>query len=114
MRIKRGTTKLKHRKNVLTKAKGYRFKRAKKERLAHDAILHAGQRAFGDRRKKKGDFRRLFTVRLNAGLREHKLSYSVFIGMLKKQNIALNRKVLSEIAAQEPEAFARLVAAVQK
>lgn len=113
-RVKRGVTKLKHRKNVLAKAKGYRFKRGKKERLAHDAILHAGQNAFNDRRKKKGDFRRLFTIRLNAALRTHDISYSKFIGALKTKNILLNRKVLSEIAAEAPETFARIVESVKK
>lgn len=107
-RVKRGTTKLKHRKNTLARTKGMRGRIKSKERGANEALAHAGNHAFNDRRKKKGDFRRLWTVRLNAAVREHGFSYSGFIAALKAQNIALNRKVLSEIAADDPSAFARI------
>lgn len=93
--------------------KGFRFSRGNKERAARDAIHHAGNHAFAHRRRKKSDFRRLFTVRLNGALRAHGISYSKFIDMLHKKNVALDRKVLSEIAAQAPEAFARIIADVQ-
>lgn len=75
-----------------------------------DGLLHAGAYAFAHRRDKKGDFRRLWNVRINAALKEHGISYSKFMGALKKKNIAVNRKMLSEMAAVSPEAFKRLVA----
>lgn len=99
----------KRRKNVLKRAKGYRGIRSKKERFAHEAILHAGKYAFNHRRDKKTDFRQLWIVRLNAAVREngHK-SYSTFINKLKKSGIQLDRKVLSQFAAEHPETFARI------
>ena len=99
----------KHRKNVLARAKGYRGLRSKKERYAHEALLHAGKYAFAHRRDKKNDFRRLWIVRLNAAVRMNGLqSYSTFINKLKKGNIELDRKVLSELASENPEIFARI------
>lgn len=108
-RVKRGTTSLKTRKNVLKRVKGYRFGRSTKERLAREAIAHAGNHAFAHRRRKKGDFRRLFTVKLNAALRPLDTTYSKFIDVLKKKNVTLDRKVLSQIAQDEPETFKRIV-----
>lgn len=113
VRVKRGTTSLKTRKNVLKRVKGYRFGRSKKERQAREAIAHAGNHAFAHRRKKKGDFRRLWTVRLNAALRPLGFSYSRFIDALKKKNIALDRKVLSQIAHEQPDTFKRIVDSVR-
>jgi len=107
-RVKRGTTKLKHRKNVLAQTKGFRGNLHKKERQANEALSHAGNHAFNDRRKKKGDFRRLWTVRLNAAVRGHGFSYSKFIDALKKKNVALDRKVLADIAENNPESFERV------
>ena len=108
-RVKRGVIKLKRRKNVLAMTKGYRLNRRSKEAAAKEAIRHAGANAFEGRRDKKGDFRRLWNVRINAALRENGSTYSKFIGALKKKNIELNRKVLSEIADQNPETFKRIV-----
>lgn len=108
-RVKRGTTKLKRRRNILKQAKGYRFGRSKKERQASEALMHAGAHAFAHRRDKKNDFRRLWNVRINAAVRPFELSYSVFIGMLKKKESVLNRKMLSEIAQEHPESFERIV-----
>lgn len=88
--------------------KGYRFARSKKERAAREAIVHAGKYAFAHRRDKKNDFRRLWNVRINAGLGET-LSYSKFIGALNKKKILVNRKMLAELAEKSPETFARLV-----
>lgn len=113
VRVKRGTTSLKTRKNVLARVKGYNFGRSKKERQAYEAISHAGAHAFAHRRKKKGDFRQLWTVRLNAALRPLGFSYSVFIDTLTKKGITLNRKVLSEIAHESPESFQRIVETVK-
>jgi large subunit ribosomal protein L20 len=107
-RVKKGVNALKTRRNILKQVKGYRFGRSTKEKQAYEAISHAGAYAFAHRRDKKGDMRRLFNVRINAGLGED-MSYSKFMGALKKHNLPLNRKVLSEIAAASPEAFARIV-----
>jgi large subunit ribosomal protein L20 len=112
-RVKRGTTALKRRRNVLAQTKGYRFGRSTKERMAHEAIAHAGSSAFAHRRDKKNDFRRLWSVRINASLRALGLSYSTFIGSLKKKEIELDRKVLSQIAHDHPQTFGRIVTQVK-
>ncbi len=104
-RVKKGVNALKYRRNLLKMAKGYRFGRSTKERQAQEAILHAGSYAFAHRRDKKGDFRKLWTVKLNAALRPLGMSYSKFIGDLKKSDIRLNRKVLSELAHGRPKVF---------
>lgn len=114
-RVKKGVHALKTRRNILKQVKGYRFGRSTKERQAYEAISHAGAYAFAHRRDKKGDMRRLFNVRINAGLgikNEEGISYSKFIGNLKKQGIALDRKILSQIAAEAPEVFKKIVAKV--
>jgi large subunit ribosomal protein L20 len=111
-RVKKGVNALKTRRNILSQVKGYRFGRSKKEKQAYEAIAHAGTYAFAHRRDKKGDFRRLWNVRLNSVLHANGLSYSKFIGSLKKSNILINRKMLSEIAASKPETFSRLVSKI--
>ena len=108
-RVKRGTTSLKRRRNVLRRVKGYRFGRSTKERQAHEAIAHAGKYAFAHRKKKKGDFRRLWQVKINAASRAAGLSYSAFMNALKKNNIALDRKTLALFAEKRPETFARIM-----
>jgi len=113
-RVKRGTTKLKHRRNILARTKGMRGNIHKKERAANQALAHAGNFAFNDRRKKKGVFRALFNVRLNAALRQNGTTYSKFIHILTEKNIALNRKMLSTIAKDAPESFERIVKEAQK
>ena len=112
-RVKKGVNALKTRRNVLKMTKGYRHGRSTKERQAYEAISHAGVYAFAHRRDKKGDMRRLWNVRLNAAVREHGFSYSKFIGALKKKGMVINRKMLSEIAAGNPESFKRIVASVK-
>ncbi len=96
---------MKRRRNILEDAKGFRFGRSKKEIEARVALTKAGVYAFAHRRDKKADFRALWQTRLSAGLAPFELSYSKFIGMLKKKNIAINRKMLAELAASEPKAF---------
>jgi large subunit ribosomal protein L20 len=114
-RVKGGMISAKRRRNVLAQVKGYRFGRSKKERMAKEAISHAGKYSFAHRRDKKNDFRKLWNVRISAGLSmlaaegTKALSYSRFIGNLKKANVALNRKVLSELAADYPGAFETIV-----
>lgn len=108
-RVKKGVNALKTRRNILKRAKGYRHARSKKERAAYEALVHAGSHAFAHRRDKKNDFRRLWNVRINAAIRENGLSYSKFIGALKKANIGLDRKILSGLAQDNPETFKRVL-----
>ena len=108
-RVKRGVIKLKRRKNTLAKTKGYRFGRSTKEAAARDAIRHAGAYAFAHRRDKKGDMRTLWNTKINAGVRTFNLSYSKFIDALKKKGIGLDRKVLADLAENNPETFERVV-----
>lgn len=89
-------------------AKGYKWGRKSKERSAKDALAHAGRHAFAHRRRKKGDMRRLWNVQVNAAAREHGVSYSKLMGALKKKNVALNRKMLAELAEYHPEIFAKV------
>ena len=112
-RVKRGVMAMKHRRNVLKAAKGYRFGRSKKEVEAKVALRHAGAYAFAHRKDKKTDARRLFTVRLNAALRPLGITYSVFINKATLKNIQLDRKVLSQMAMENPETFARIVEQVK-
>jgi large subunit ribosomal protein L20 len=109
-RVKGGVNSAKRRRNILTRAKGYRHGRSTKVRLAKESLVHAGKNAFDHRKDKKGDYRSLWIVRLNAAIRENGYkSYSTFIAGLKKQDIQLDRKVLSEFAAEHPEIFTRIV-----
>ncbi len=96
---------MKRRRNVLRQTKGFRWGRKSKERLAKEALLHAGVHRFQDMRKKKRNFRKLWQIKINAATREHGMSYSVFINKLKKTNIGLNRKILAELAEHHPEVF---------
>ena len=107
-RVKRGTTKLKRRRNVLAQTKGYRFGRSTKERVAKEAIRHAGAHAFRHRRAKKREFRNLWTLRINAAVRPLGFSYSRFIDALKKRDVALDRKSLSTLAQEYPATLERL------
>lgn len=113
VRIKRGTTKTKRRSNILARAKGYRFGRSKKKRQAREAVYHAGNHAFAHRRRKKGDFRRLWNIRINAAIRPFGMSYSRFIDALSKKSIGVNRKMLQQIAQDSPDTFARIVEQVK-
>ena len=108
-RVKGGVMSAKRRRNVLKQVKGYRFGRSKKERQAHEAIVHAGHYAFEHRRDKKNDFRMLWNVKMNAALRTHGTTYSRFIGAMNKKGIKLNRKMLAQLAEVNPETFARIV-----
>ena len=109
-RVKKGVNALKRRRNVLKQVKGYRFGRSTKERMAKEAIFHAGSYAFKHRRAKKREFRQLWTIRVNAALREGGFpSYSKFVGMLKKKHVALDRKSLATLAKDHPEVFTRVV-----
>ncbi len=109
-RTKGGSKASKRRRNILAQTKGYRHGRKSKKRAALEAIKHAGKYAFRDRRAKKRSMRGLHIVRINAALRENGFkNYATFVGALKKKNIVLDRKVLSEIAMTHPESFKRLL-----
>jgi large subunit ribosomal protein L20 len=114
-RVKGGVNSAKRRRNILTRAKGYRHGRSTKVRLAKESLVHAGKNAFDHRKDKKGDYRSLWIVRLNAAIREQGYkSYSTFIAGLKKNGIVLDRKVLSELAQNHPETFARVATEIAK
>lgn len=108
-RVKRGTTHVKRRKNILKKTKGYKWGRKSKTKQAQEAILHAGTHALRDRRKKKRVARRLWQTKLNAALRANGSKYSVFIDLMKKNKCELDRKVLSQFAEENPKAFTKFV-----
>jgi large subunit ribosomal protein L20 len=112
-RVKRGKIKTKKRRKLLKLAKGYMRGRKKLKKKAKEAILHAFKHAYEGRKQKKRDFRRLWQVRINAALRPLGEKYSQFIHNLKKKEISLNRKVLSELAKDYPELFKRLVLEVK-
>lgn len=103
----------KRRRNILDEVKGYRLQRSKKKRVAREAIYHAQLHAFAHRKDKKNDFRRLWTVRINAALMALGLKYSRFINQLKTKNIEIDRKILATMAKDRPEAFTRLVDSVK-
>ncbi len=113
-RVKRGTTKNKRRRYLLAQTKGYRFDRKSKERVAREAIRHAGIYAFKHRRAKKREFRYLWTLRINAAARPLGLSYSKLIDSLKKSSIGLDRKSLGALAKDHPEIFARVLEHVKR
>ena len=107
-RIKRGTMRLKKRKALLKRTKGFRGGLRKLRRAAKTADTRAGAHAYRDRRVKKRNMRGLWQVRINAAARAAGMSYSALMGALKKKGVGLNRKVLSEIGAKHPEVFAQI------
>jgi len=111
-RVKRGVSHVKRRRNILKRAKGYRWGRKKKLRQAKTAVTKAGVYSYRDRRNKKRLARTLWQTRINAALRMHDMQYARFMGALKKANIDLDRKILADLAANEPKIFAALVKAV--
>ena len=108
-RVKRGVTALKRRRKILRKTKGFMWQRKSKERAAKDALLHAGAHAFNDRRKKKGNFRKLWNVKINAASRENGVSYSKLMGQLNKAGIKINRKMLAELGEHYPQIFKQVI-----
>ncbi|MCK4520691.1 50S ribosomal protein L20 [Candidatus Parcubacteria bacterium] len=113
VRVKRGTTAHKRRKNILKHAKGFKWGRKSKYKAAKDALAHAWSYAYRDRRTKKRNFRRLWQIQINAACREQGISYSKFIAGLKKNKIELDRKILSELAKKNPEVFKKIVEKVK-
>jgi large subunit ribosomal protein L20 len=108
-RVKRSVSGKKHRRAILDAAKGYTGARSRHFRKANEQVQHSLRYAYRDRRARKGEFRKLWIVRINAACREHEISYSRFIAGLKAASIDVDRKILADLAVREPEAFAALV-----
>ena len=112
-RVKRGVTARARHKKILALAKGYRGRRKNVYRVAKQAVMKAGQYAYRDRRTRKRVFRALWIARINAASREMGLTYSKFMAGLKKASIEIDRKVLAELAVNDPAAFGSIVAKVK-
>jgi large subunit ribosomal protein L20 len=113
-RVKTGVVRHRRHTKVLQAAKGFQHARHKRYKVAHEAVMHAGRYAYVSRRLKKRDFRKLWIQRINAGLNtiDQNLSYSVFIKLLSDHKIEINRKMLSELALNNMEAFQAIVTKV--
>ena len=109
MRVKRGVPSRKRRKRLLKQAKGFWGRRKNNIRRANETLIRALAYAYRDRRQRKRDFRRLWIARINAAVRPYGLSYSKFMGSLKKAGVELDRKALSEMAIREPDSFKAVV-----
>ncbi len=108
-RVKRGTIANKRRKNVLKHTKGFKWGRKSKERAAKEALLHAWTHAFAGRKEKTRNFRALWTVKINAGVREEGMNYSKLIAALKKKNVMIDRKIFADLAEHEPAVFKKVI-----
>ncbi len=113
-RVKRAVSAHKKRRTVLNRAKGYYGAKSRSYRAAKEQVQHSLQYQYRDRRNKKREVRRLWITRINAAARINGLSYSVFMNGLKKAGVQLDRKVLSDMAINDPEAFASLVEVAKK
>ena len=111
-RVKRAVHGKKHRRAVLEQAKGYYGNKSRSFKSANEQLMHSLQYAYRDRRARKGDFRRLWIQRINAAVRQHGMSYSRFINGLRLAEIDVDRKVLADMAVNDPTAFAALVRTV--
>lgn len=112
-RVKRGTIANKRRKKVLKQAKGFMWRRKSHYKAAKDALMHAWTHAYSGRKQKKRNFRRLWQIKINAGSRKYGLSYSKFIGLLKKNKIKLDRKILADLAENQPKIFKEIIQKVK-
>ena len=113
-RVKRGVHGRKKRRAVLEQAKGYYGARSRRYRVAREQVMHSLAYAYRDRRARKRDFRRLWITRIGAATRQHGMSYSQFMRGLKAAELDLDRKVLADVAARDPQGFAGLVEAARK
>lgn len=112
-RVKKGVHALKRRRSVLKQTKGFRHGRSTKERQAKEALLHSGNYSFAHRKDKKSHNRKLWNIKINASTRELGMSYSKFIGALKKKNILLDRKILADLAQNEPAIFTKILESIK-
>jgi len=108
-RVKGAIIARKKRRKLLKEAKGYRWGRKSKERLAREALLHAYSHAFKDRKRKKREKRRLWIVKINAFLRQEDLTYKKFIHLLKEKNIKIDRKIFAQLAEEYPEIMKKIL-----
>lgn len=113
MRVKRGTVRHRKHKKVIKLARGYRGRRKSVFKLAKQAVIKAGQYAYRDRRVKKREFRSVWIIKINARLSDFDINYSKFIDLLKKKNITINRKILADLAENEPAIFESIVKEVK-
>jgi large subunit ribosomal protein L20 len=113
-RVKRSVAGRKKRREVLKQAKGYYSARGKHFRAAREQVLHSGVYAYRDRRARKGEFRKLWITRINAAARMNGLSYNRFMNGLRLADVEVDRKMLAELAVNEPEAFAALADVAKK
>lgn len=113
VRVKRGKIAHKRRKHLLKYAKGFRWGRKTRYKLAKEALFHAWRYAYRDRKTKKREFRKLWQIQISAACRQHGLSYSRFINGLKKQHIELDRKILATLARNHPEIFKKIAGKVK-
>lgn len=113
MRVKGGVKSKRRHNKVFELTKGFWGKHKNTIRKAKETLLHAGQYAFNDRRKKKRDFRSLWIVRINAAVRENGMKYSEFINKLAQKHIEIDRKILAKIAVDDPTAFNKIVDSVK-
>ena len=107
-RVKGGTVSRARRKKVLNRAKGYFGSKHRLYKTAQEQLMHSGVYSFNDRKKNKGNFRKLWITRINAAARMNGLTYSTLIAGLKKANVAINRKMLAEVAVNDPKAFTEI------
>jgi len=112
-RVKRGVAAHKRRKYVLKRTKGFTNRRSTNAIAAKEALLHADSYAYGHRKLRKRDFKKLWTIRINAAVREQGLTYSKLMDKMHKGKIGLNKKMLAELAVRSPKAFEKLVASVK-
>src|SRR5919197_5269841 len=108
-RVKRSVHGKKHRRAVLEAARGYYGNKSRSFKAANEQLMHSREYAYRDRRARKGEFRRLWIVRINAACREHDISYSRFVAGLKAAEIDVDRKILADLAVHNPVAFGSLV-----
>jgi len=113
MRVKRGTTRVKRRKRILKKTKGFKWGRKNKIKLAQTAATKAGAHAYRDRRVKKRTSRALWQIRINAAARQYDMTYSKLIKALKDNKVELDRKVLSDLTANHPKIFETIIKLVK-
>ncbi|MFQ5718476.1 MAG: 50S ribosomal protein L20 [Acidobacteriota bacterium] len=113
-RVKRSNRRVSYRKKILKKARGYYGARSRLYRIAEEAVEKAGVYAYDGRKRRKRDFRRLWTARINAGARVHGMSYSQMIRGLKSANVCLNRKMLAALAVEDDAGFAAVVEAARR
>jgi large subunit ribosomal protein L20 len=109
MRVKGGTTRKRRHKKVLNKTKGYRLTKGKLYRVSHEAYLHAGQYAYDHRQKRGAQMRRIWITKINAACKRNDIQYKDLIKKLKDNKVELNRKVLADLAVNNPEVFSFIV-----